>query len=220
MWNLKNKKAIVAGGCGLIGKEVVSTLRDGGCEVLSVDIKEGADIWCNVYSNSGIEEITNRIRQGVDIWVDCTYLSSSDLRRYELLQGNVAVYMAEQNKGIMILLSSIYGLVGADDSLYEGEGVIKVPFSYSFQKGGVIALTKGIASRCGPYGVRCNCISPGGVSDNQDPKFVERYEKKVPLGRMATPQDIADAVLFLVSDKASYITGINLKVEGGITARI
>ena len=80
-------------------------------------------------------------------------------------------------------------------------------------------MTRALACKYGPQGVRVNCVSPGGVFDNQDPVFVERYNQRVPLGRMATPEDVADAVVFLASDKAKYITGQNLVVDGGLTAQ-
>ena len=75
-----------------------------------------------------------------------------------------------------------------------------------------------MASLYGKYHVRVNCVSPGGIFDNQDQTFVDAYEKKVPMRRMGLPKDIAPAVTFLLSDDASYITGHNLMVDGGWTA--
>ena len=88
---------------------------------------------------------------------------------------------------------------------------------YSAIKGGIINFTKYLASYFGRKGVRINCVSPGGVFDNQDPIFVSNYEKKVPMGRMANPDDISPSVSFLLSDDAKYITGQNLIVDGGWT---
>ena len=76
-------------------------------------------------------------------------------------------------------------------------------------------FTKYLAAFYGPDKVRANCVSPGGVFDNQHPQFVKNYEKKVPLKRMAIPEDISGTVTFLLSDSASYITGHNLVVDGG-----
>jgi len=78
-------------------------------------------------------------------------------------------------------------------------------------------MTRTAAIIGAPRKIRANCISPGGVFDHQDPKFVLRYEADTPLKRMATPQDIVGAVAFLLSDESSYITGANLIVDGGIT---
>jgi NAD(P)-dependent dehydrogenase (short-subunit alcohol dehydrogenase family) len=90
-----------------------------------------------------------------------------------------------------------------------------MPIEYSFVKGGIISMTRALATKYAP--VRVNCVSPGGVFDGQDEKFVKRYCEKTPLGRMATPEDVANAVVFLASDKAAYITGQNIVIDGGYT---
>ena len=102
-------------------------------------------------------------------------------------------------------------------SLYEGTQISTAP-PYSAIKGALINFSKYLASAYGKFGVRINCVSPGGVFDNQDQKFVDEYEKRVPLKRMATPEDIAPSVSFLISDDAQYITGHNLVVDGGWTS--
>ena len=75
-----------------------------------------------------------------------------------------------------------------------------------------------MASYFGSNNIRVNCVSPGGIFDNQDINFVKNYEKKVPLGRMGNPDDIAPSVSFLLSDDSKYITGQNLIIDGGWTA--
>jgi NAD(P)-dependent dehydrogenase (short-subunit alcohol dehydrogenase family) len=92
------------------------------------------------------------------------------------------------------------------------------PAAYSAIKGGLINLTRYMASYFGPNNVRVNCISPGGIFDNQPEIFVRNYESKVPLGRMGKPEEIAPSAVFLLSDESSYITGHNLVVDGGWTA--
>jgi NAD(P)-dependent dehydrogenase (short-subunit alcohol dehydrogenase family) len=72
-----------------------------------------------------------------------------------------------------------------------------------------------LASYFGKYNIRVNCVSPGGIFDNQNPTFVERYNAKVPMRRMENPDDIAPAVSFMLSDEAKYITGQNRIVDGG-----
>ena len=79
----------------------------------------------------------------------------------------------------------------------------------------IINLTRYLAAYYGRYNLRANCVSPGGIFDNQDPIFVKNYEKKVPLKRMGNADDIAPAVAFLLSDGAKYITGQNIAVDGG-----
>ena len=125
--------------------------------------------------------------------------------------------MKKQNRGSIVNIASIYGVVGNDFTLYEEYNGTS-PAAYSAIKGGLISFTRYLASYYGPSGIRINCVSPGGIFDNQQPSFVARYEAKVPLRRMGNPDDIAPAVSFLISDEAKYITGQNLIVDGGWTA--
>lgn len=102
-------------------------------------------------------------------------------------------------------------------TIYEGYGGTS-PVAYSAIKGGIINFTRYLASYYGKDNVRVNCVSPGGIEDNQHPSFIERYEYKSPLKRMGKPHEIAPAITFLLSDEASFITGHNLMVDGGWTA--
>ena len=127
-------------------------------------------------------------------------------------------HMAERGRGSIINVSSIQGLVGPDFTLYEGLGW-GVPPDYFFHKGGMIQLTKFAASLLGPKGVRVNAVSPGGFFNNQDPRFVERYNARTFVGRMANETDLKGAIVFLASDASTYITGANIPVDGGYTAK-
>ena len=84
-------------------------------------------------------------------------------------------------------------------------------------KAAVVNLTKYFAALWGPSGVRVNALSPGGVAGGQDEAFTRKYVARVPLGRMAEPADLAGPLIFLASEAARYVTGINLKVDGGFT---
>jgi NAD(P)-dependent dehydrogenase (short-subunit alcohol dehydrogenase family) len=126
-----------------------------------------------------------------------------------------------QGWGAIAHTASIYGLVGPDQRIYEGSkymgGPINTPAVYSASKGALISLTYYLATYWGNKGIRVNCITPGGVESGQNETFLQQYSQKVPLGRMAKAGEIADAVLFLLSDKASYINGHNLVIDGGFT---
>ena len=115
-----------------------------------------------------------------------------------------------------ILLSSIYGFTGPDMSLYEGTDMGN-PLVYGVTKGGIIQFTRYLATTWAPR-IRVNCVSPGGVKRGQPLDFITRYERSTPMGRMATPEDIAGPVIFLASDASSYITGQNIIVDGGKTS--
>jgi NAD(P)-dependent dehydrogenase (short-subunit alcohol dehydrogenase family) len=109
------------------------------------------------------------------------------------------------------------GMFGPDFSLYEGTEMDSPP-DYHFHKGGMIALTKYLARKLGPKNIRVNCVSPGGLYTGQNEKFVEKYNKKVPLGRMADNDDIKGVIVFLASQASSYITGENILMDGGLHA--
>ena len=94
---------------------------------------------------------------------------------------------------------------------------MKQPPTYNFVKAGMINFTRYLACYYGKQGVRANCISPGGYFDSQPQAFVDRYEERVPIGRMLNNEDIKGAVVFLASDASEYITGMNLMVDGGWT---
>jgi NAD(P)-dependent dehydrogenase (short-subunit alcohol dehydrogenase family) len=129
----------------------------------------------------------------------------------------VLLQMKKQKSGSIVNMTSIYGVIGNDQTIYEGTK-IKTAAPYSAIKGGLINFTRYLAGLYGQNNVRINCVSPGGIFDSQDPKFVAAYEHKVPMKRMGYPEDIAPAISFLLSDEAGYITGQNLIVDGGWTA--
>lgn len=129
-------------------------------------------------------------------------------------------HMAAHGGGSIINIGSIQGMVGPDASLYEGLNINGFIPDYFFHKGGMLNFTRFLAAYYGGAGVRCNCISPGGVFSKRVPAaFVRRYAKRTFLGRMARLEDIQGAVIFLAGDVSQYITGINLPVDGGYTAK-
>ncbi len=126
--------------------------------------------------------------------------------------------MAARGRGSIINVGSIQGVVGPDFTLYEGLNW-GTPPDYFFHKGGLVMLTRYAAAKLGPRGVRVNCVSPGGFFNQQDPAFVERYCARTFLGRMAGETDLAGVIVFLASDASAYVTGANLAVDGGYTAK-
>jgi len=126
--------------------------------------------------------------------------------------------MVAQGAGSIVNISSMMGMVGPNLAAYEGTDIKTVP-DYFFHKAGMINLTRYYAGLYGPAGVRVNCVSPGGFYNRQPEVFHERYKKRTMLGRMAGPRDLGGSVVFLLSPAASYITGANLPVDGGYTAK-
>ena len=129
--------------------------------------------------------------------------------------------MAKQGGGSIVNIASIYGMVGSNLSLYEGTTMTTAP-DYFFHKGGMINLTRYLASHYGQQKVRVNVVSPGGIYNPEKPQddaFLARYAKTTMLGRMAEAGEIGGAVVFLLSDASTYVTGANLPVDGGYTAK-
>jgi NAD(P)-dependent dehydrogenase (short-subunit alcohol dehydrogenase family) len=129
--------------------------------------------------------------------------------------------MATSGHGSIVNISSQMGMVGHNPYLYQGAPAL-VPPDYFFHKGGMINLTRYLAAHYGPKGVRVNVVSPGGILNPAKPPdsgFLDRYGKMTMLGRMADALEIGGPVVFLLSDAASYVTGANLPVDGGYTAK-
>lgn len=128
--------------------------------------------------------------------------------------------MAEVGSGSIVNIGSIQGMVGPNPSIYKGTTMHGWVPDYFFHKGGMINFTRFIASYYGARGVRCNCLSPGGFQTADHPKaFVQQYGERTALGRLANDTDVMGAVVFLASDASAYVTGANLPVDGGYTAK-
>jgi NAD(P)-dependent dehydrogenase (short-subunit alcohol dehydrogenase family) len=132
-----------------------------------------------------------------------------------LMSRAVAPRMRTQGRGVIVNLSSIYGVASPDPRIY-GDFAAPSPLVYGAAKAALIQMTRHMAVQWAPA-IRVNCISPGGLLNGQDPRFVENYEAKTPLGRMAGPDDLKGTALFLASDASAWMTGQNLLLDGGWT---
>lgn len=172
------------------------------------------DSWINVaYPHtkdwgSGDEDLKlSSLRRNIDM----------HLNSYAWMSWKTAMLMRKHKiNGSIVNFGSIYGVVANDFTVYENTPMTGA-FAYTAIKGGIVNLTRYIASYFGGNGIRINTVCPGGIFDNQNKIFVRNYEKKVPLKKMGRPDEIASVVLFLVSEAASYITGATIMVDGGWT---
>lgn len=243
---MENKKVIiVTGGSGLLGKSIISDLSSKGYIVINFDINVESNLtlgnlYCDVTSPesiiSSIQLVFEKFGR-VDGLVNNAYPRTKnwgdhfEVMDYQSLKNNIEwqlnsyiVFCQEclklmkiQTFGSIVNIASIYGVVGNDFTIYENTSM-NPPAAYSAIKGGLISITRYLASLYGSFNVRVNCISPGGIFDNQPDKFVEAYVRRVPMRRMANPQDVSPAVSFFLSDESKYITGQNLIIDGGWTS--
>ena len=245
MNSLKDKIIIVTGGNGLLGKEIISKITIAGGFCVNVDINHETSedlslIKCDITDIKSVNNCINLVIEKynkIDGLVNNAYPRTSDwgnkfedieytswqknidyqLNSYFYFTQQVSKFMKVENEGSIINMSSVYGVVGPDFSVYEGTSMT-MPAAYSAIKGGIINFTRYLSSYLGPFNIRVNTISPGGIFDNQNPVFVNNYNKKVPMKRMGLPEDISPSVVFLLSNGSSYITGQNIIVDGGWTA--
>lgn len=128
--------------------------------------------------------------------------------------------MCERGAGSIINIGSLYASVSPDMRFYDhldcAPPFLKPP-AYGASKAALVNLTKYLASHWGPHGVRVNSLSPGGVQGGQDDAFKTKFCARVPLGRMAEARDLVGPLLFLASSASAYVTGIDLRVDGGFT---
>jgi len=241
---LKNKIIIVTGGNGLLGSAIVEHIRQEGAFCINFEINHKtnddlSNVECDITNKDSIDNALSLVLKKykrIDGLVNNAYPRSDDwgnkfedikldswkqnlewqLNSYFYLSQQVANLMEKQNKGSIINMASIYGIVAPDFSVYN-ETNMTTPAAYSAIKGGLINLTRYMASYFGAKQIRVNAISPGGIYDNQNMTFVQNYEKRVPMGRMGSPDDISPAVIFLLSNDSKYITGQNIIIDGGWT---
>lgn len=254
LFRLDGKTALVTGGAGLFGRQIVRALAEAGSRTLmaSRDLakldeqaglfrRDGLDVATLAFDQCSEESIQRLLDQAkrvaggaVDVLVNNAVLrpmkgwdgSAEEFDRSMranatgvfLMTRAFGNHMAERGRGSIINVASIQGSVGPDFTLYEGLGW-DTPPDYFFHKGGMLQLTRYAAAKLGPRGVRVNCISPGGFFNQQDSLFVKRYADRTFLGRMANESDLKGVIVFLASSASDYVTGANIAVDGGYTAK-
>ena len=254
-FSLAGKTALITGGAGLYGRQLVRGLAEAGAhtyvasrnvtalEALAETLaKDGLTIHPrsldqgNEASILALRDSIRSERDSMDILVNNAV--SRPVANYQdsgenfdesmrvnatglfLITRAFGDWMAEGGTGSIVNIGSMKGMVGPDDANYRGTDMHGWHPDYFFVKGAMINYTKFIASYYGLKNVRCNCISPGGFQTDDHPEaFVRQYNERTCLGRMANSTDLAGTVVFLASDASAYLTGTNIPVDGGYTAK-
>lgn len=239
---LKDKVIIVTGGSGLLGKAYLQHIISEGGIAINADLTAPIDLkdykhTIDITNEESINLLIKNVSKNfgaIHGWVNNAYPRTKDwgvkfedepfsswrqnidmhLNGYVLCCKLISEYFKINNGGSIVNLSSIYGIQAPDFTVYEGTDMGSAA-GYSAIKGGIINFTKYLAAYYGKYNIRVNCVSPGGIFDNQNELFVNNFANKTPLKRMGMPSDVAPSVSFLLSDEAKYITGHNLVVDGG-----
>jgi NAD(P)-dependent dehydrogenase (short-subunit alcohol dehydrogenase family) len=247
-FGLDDVACVLAGSEGLIGQAVKRALRECGAVVYAIDrdVKDEddnhrrVDITNESELNGCFSWLTNAgVKKREYAFINCSYprsaawptLGFENFNRAEFdanltmhlgsafhfSQSAIEFLRSRELSGSLINLGSIYGVVGPNLSIYDGTSM-QNPVAYAAIKSGIIGLTKYCATVFGGRNVRANVVCPGGVENGQNANFVKNYAEKTPLGRMATPEDVAGSIAFLVGPSGKYISGQVLMVDGGWTA--
>ncbi len=255
-FSLTGKVALVTGGAGLYGRQIVAALAEAGArtymaarhleplEKLAAEHRaQGLDVRAmqldqgDEASVLGLRDAILKESGRVDVLVNNAVLRPmkkgfrDDAANFaESMRVNATGLfvitrafgdvMAEQSSGSIINIGSIQGMIGPDPTIYRGTSMSGWYPDYFFHKGAIINFTRFIASYYGAKSVRCNCLSPGGFRTDDHPEpFVRQYSDRTFLGRLANSTDLMGIIVFLASDASLYVTGTNIPVDGGYTAK-
>jgi len=256
MFSLRGRVAVVTGGAGLYGRQIVEAVAEAGAvtyaasrslktlQALATEFQDRGLHVCalplDLASESSILALRDEVlsRSGpADVLVnnavlrpmakgyadtaetfgDSMKVNATGLFLITRAFGDV---MAERGGGSIVNVGSIQGLIGPDPTNYAGTSMHGWYPDYFFHKGGLVNFTRFVASYYGAKGVRCNAVHPGGLRTPKMPEaFVRAYSSRTFLGRLAGETDLKGAVVFLASDASAYITGTQLVVDGGYTAK-
>jgi NAD(P)-dependent dehydrogenase (short-subunit alcohol dehydrogenase family) len=256
MFKLDGKVAVITGGAGNYGFQVVSSLAEAGAtvyvasrnrennerkmqplvdkgykvSVLELDLESEESILslCDeVYAREGRVDIlvNNAVLRAMNGYTDTaenfTKSMVANATGLFVISRAFGDRMAKDGGGSIINIGSYMGILGPDYSLYKGTNMCpngQVP-DYFFHKGGITNYTRFLASHYGEYSIRVNCVELGGLFNNQNEMFVERYNEKTPLGRMANDTDLKGLIVYLASDASLYMTGAIIPLDGGYSAK-
>jgi gluconate 5-dehydrogenase len=248
IFNLKGKTIVVTGSNGQLGTSICEFLLNIGSVVIGIDLKDNKknnlakfynldisisknvesvfkkifnefgriDVLINNAGVSTFEPFENRSEEKFD-WVMDVNLKGS----FNCIQSFVNLFdINSQDKSSIINIASMYGLISPDFRIYTDLDR-KNSEVYGASKAGIIQMSKYFAVHLADRNIRCNSVSPGGIFNPNNPQgkdFISKYSERCPMKRMANSEEIVGAIVYLASDLASYTTGQNITVDGGMSA--
>lgn len=241
---MEQKVAIVTGGASGLGlaiaerfiKEKISTVIIGRDKDKLNAAKEKLGCLCSIYASdlndqSAIPELVNTIKAdlgridilvnnaGINLKKDMTDVT--DIEFQQILQTNVSGVFSLSREVVKVMIAQNGGCIVNISSMAAHYGIPKV-IAYTASKAAIEGMTRSMAVDLSPLGIRVNCVAPGFIATNMsatalngDPERKKRVLARTPMGKLGTPGDVANAVNFLISPEAAYITGAVLPVDGG-----
>ncbi len=244
--DLSGQVILLTGGGGFLGNYFVKVLKAANATVIATDITKFVDKILDVRNQNSVDQVFADIMRDlgrIDTVINNAAIdpkfdtkakkNSHTFINYpeEAMQLSIDTnllgawrvsktairYMLAQGHGNIVNVASFYGLTPPRQEIYPA-GTEK-PVDYSITKAGIIMLTRHLASQFGRQGIRANALAPGGVLNNHAEEFQQKYAEHTSFGRMNTPEEVADALLFLVSDQSRGMTGEVLTVDAGWSSR-
>ena len=237
------KNIIVFGGSGLIGKEIIEYLKKYDVKILNADIKKSkikdvSFLKCNVLKRNDIIKTKNYFIKKfgpIDAIINCFYPRSKNFNKsFEKIGKNdflnsvhshlgsffeinqiFCIYFKKRNKGKIINFTSIYGEFIPRFEIYKNVN-FTMPIQYMISKNSIIQMTKFLAKLYLKDKININCISPGGIYDNHEVKFIKKYTQFTSSNKMLDKNDLNSTVKYLL-EKDLKMTGQNLILDEGFT---
>lgn len=241
-FDLSNKNILIFGSEGLIGKKICEIIKKKNGNIIKVDIKKiNSENYFLINTENfkkllaGKKKILKKYKK-IDAIINCTYpkiqIKNRDFFKqdpkkfiqettyhittyYNIL--NVFLnYFKKQGSGNIINFTSIYGQYIPRFEIYKNTKM-GMPIQYLISKNAIIKMSEYLAKLCLKSKIRINCISPGGIFDNQNKKFVKKYSSFCRFNSMLSPSDLSGTIIFLLSDESKKITGQNIVIDDGFT---